>query len=36
MATSEELDKRLTRLESLHLYGAGFLALGILAYIIFK
>lgn len=36
MATLENLDSRLKRLENLHIYGASFLALGLLAYIIFK
>lgn len=36
MVTLENLDSRLKRLENLHLYGGAFLALGLLAYIIFK
>lgn len=36
MATNEELDKRLTRLENLHIYAPIILGLGIFAYLIFK
>lgn len=36
MVTNEDLDKRLTRLENLHIYAPIILGLGIFAYLIFK